>query len=55
MERYYVPLYCIYKIIFLKLKGISKELTLQMAIKAVNNSASLNRLIPILLVFGIYS
>ena len=47
-------LYCIYKIISLKLKGISKELTLQIAIKAVNNSTSLDRLIPILLIFGAY-
>ena len=47
-------LHYIYKIISLKLKGISKELTLQMAIKAVNNSANLNRLIPILLVFSTY-
>ena len=49
-----MPLRCIYKIISLKLKGTSKELTLQMAVKAVNNSTSLNRLIPILLVFGAY-
>ena len=47
-------LYYIYKIISLKLKGASKELTLQMAIKAVNNFTSLDRLIPILLVFSTY-
>ena len=47
-------LHCAYKIIFLKLKGTSKELTLQMAVKAINNSAGLNGLIPILLVFGAY-
>ena len=28
VEWYYMPLHYIYKIIFLKLKGISKELTL---------------------------
>jgi hypothetical protein len=28
VERYYIPLRCIYKIISLKLKGVSKELTL---------------------------
>ena len=28
VERYYMPLYCIYKIISLKLKGTSKELIL---------------------------
>ena len=48
-------LYRIYKIISLKLKSVSKELTLQMAAKAVNNFISLDRLIPILLVFGAYS
>ena len=41
-------LYCIYKIISLKLKGTSKELTLQMAVKAVNNFTNLDGLIPIL-------
>jgi hypothetical protein len=28
VEWYYMPLYCIYKIIFLELKGVSKELIL---------------------------
>ena len=50
-----MPLYYIYKIISSELKGVSEELTLQMAVKAINNSASLNRLIPILLVFSTYS
>ena len=50
-----MPLHYIYKIISLKLKGISKELTLQIAIKAINNSAGLDGLVPILLVFGTYS
>ena len=54
VEWYYMPLYRVYKIISLKLKGVSKELTLQMAVKAVNNSASLDRLILILLVFNTY-
>ena len=45
----------VYKIISLKLKGANKELILQIAIKAINNSAGLNRLVPILLVFGAYS
>ena len=49
-----MPLHYIYKIISLELKGASKELTLQMAIKTINNSASPDRLIPILLVFGAY-
>ena len=54
VERYYIPLYCVYKIISLKLKGASKELTLQIAIKAINNSASPDGLVPMLLVFGAY-
>ena len=54
MERYYIPLRRIYKIISLKLKGTSKEFSLQIAIKAINNSASPDGLIPILLVFGAY-
>ena len=54
VEWYYMLLYHIYKIISLKLKGVSKELILQMAVKVINNSVSLDRLILILLVFGAY-
>ena len=49
-----MPLYHIYKIIFLKLKGINKKLTLQIAVKAINNSTSLDRLVFILLIFSTY-
>ena len=49
-----MPLYHVYKIISLKLKGASEELTLQIAVKAINNSASPDRLVPTLLVFGAY-
>ena len=49
-----MPLYHIYKIISLKLKGVSKEFTLQIAVKAVNNFTSLDGLIPILLIFSAY-
>jgi hypothetical protein len=49
-----MPLHYIYRIISLKLKGVSEELILQMAIKTINNFAGLNRLIPILLVFSTY-
>ena len=45
---------CVYKIISLELKGISEELTLQMAVKAVNDSTGPDGLIPMLLVFGAY-
>ena len=44
----------VYKIISSELKGANKELTLQIAVKAINNFTSLDRLIPILLVFGAY-
>ena len=54
MEWYYIPLCYIYKIISSELKGISEEFTLQIAVKAVNDFASPNRLIPMLLVFGAY-
>ena len=49
-----MPLRRVYKIISLKLKSISKEFTLQMAVKAVNDFTSPDGLIPILLVFGAY-
>ena len=49
-----MPLHYIYKIISLKLKSTSKELTLQIAVKAVNDFTGLDRLIPILLVFSAY-
>ena len=54
VEQYYILLYCIYKIISSELKSASKELTLQMAVKAVNNSTGLDGLIPILLIFSAY-
>jgi len=37
-----------------KYKDIQKELALQIAVKAVNNTASLDRLVPTLLVYGAY-
>ena len=49
-----MPLHCVYEIISSELKGASKELTLQIAVKAVNNFISPDRLIPILLVFSTY-
>ena len=49
-----MPLCYIYKIISLELKGASKKLILQIAVKTINNFTSLNKLIFILLVFGAY-
>jgi len=54
VERYYAPLRRVYKIISLELKDASKELTLQMAVKAINDSAGPDGLVPILLVFSAY-
>jgi len=54
VERYYALLYCVYEIISLELEDASEELTLQMAVKAINDSAGLDRLIPTLLVFSTY-
>jgi hypothetical protein len=49
-----MPLCHAYEIILLELKGVNKELILQMAVKAINNFTSLDRFISILLVFGTY-
>ena len=54
MERYYAPLRRVYKIISLELEDVSEELTLQIAVKAINDSASLDGLVPTLLVFSAY-
>jgi len=54
VEQYYMPLHYAYEIISSELKGVSKELILQMAVKAVNNSAGPDGLVPILLVFNAY-
>ena len=54
VERYYGPLRCIYYIIASELPDTSKDIVLQMAFKAINDSAGLDSLIPTLLVFGAY-
>ena len=54
VERYYSPLRRIYHIIITELLDINKDMALQMAFKAINNSAGPNGLIPTLLVFGAY-
>jgi len=54
VEQYYTPLRRAYKIISSELKDASKKLTLQIAVKAVNNSAGPDKLIPTLLVFSAY-
>ena len=54
VERYYSPLHCIYYIIIAELLDISKDMALQMAFKAINDSAGPDVLTPTLLVFGAY-
>jgi len=54
VECYYSPLRRIYYIITAELPDISKDIALQIAFKAINNSAGPNSLIPTLLVFGAY-
>ena len=54
VERYHSPLHHIYYIIIAELPDISKDIALQMAFKAINNSIGPNSLTPTLLVFGAY-
>jgi len=54
VERYYGPLRYIYYIIIAKLPDINKDIALQMAFKAINDSTGPNGLIPTLLVFRAY-
>ena len=56
VERYHNPLRRVYKIIRAELKdeGIDDEVCLQMAVKAINDTAGPNGLVLILLVFGAY-
>ena len=56
VERYYAPLWRAYEIIRDELvrEQIEKDMVLQMAVKAVNDSTGPNRLVLTLLVFGAY-
>jgi hypothetical protein len=54
VERYYSPLRRIYHIIIAELLDINKDIVLQIAFKAINNSTGPNSLIPTLLVFRAY-
>lgn len=56
VERYHAVLRQAYKVITEDLQGtgVSKETVLQMAVKAVNDTAGPNGLVPTLLVFGAY-
>ncbi len=56
VERYHAVLRRAYKVIADDLQGcgLSKEIILQMAVKAINDTAGPNGLVPTLLVFGAY-
>jgi hypothetical protein len=54
VEYYYIVLHRAYQIISKELPNLDKEMALQIAIKAVNDIAGLNRLIPTLLVFSAF-
>ncbi len=56
VERYHAPLRRSYEIIQDELKDehINKEMVLQMAVKAVNDLAGPDGIVPTLLVFGVY-
>src|SRR6266702_6586022 len=54
VKRYYGPLCRIYHIITKELLDISKDIALQMAFKAINDSTGPNNFIPTLLVFKAY-
>jgi hypothetical protein len=54
VERYHAPLRRAYRILKAELNGVNDETILQMAVKAVNDSAGPDGLVPTLLVFGAY-
>jgi hypothetical protein len=54
VERYYISLRQVYKIIYDELRDTSAEVSLQIAVKAINDSAGPNGIILIFLVFGAY-
>jgi hypothetical protein len=56
VERYYKPLRCLYEILRDELQDekLDKEIILQIAVKAVNDIARLDRLMLTLLIFSIY-
>jgi hypothetical protein len=56
VKRAYLMLHRVYQIIIKELQGLdtTKELNLQIAVKAVNNTAGPNSLVLTLLVFGAY-
>jgi hypothetical protein len=54
VERYYGLIRRAYSIIIAEIPGISKDMALQMAFKAINDIVGPNRLVLTLLVYGAY-
>lgn len=54
VERYHVPLRRAFDIVTKEMPNVNREIRLQMAVKAVNDTAGPNGLIPTLLVFGAF-
>ena len=54
VERYYRLIRRAYTIIIAKIPGISKDIALQMAFKAINDTTRPNKLVLTLLVYSIY-
>jgi hypothetical protein len=54
VKRYYGLICRAYSIIIAKIPGISKDIALQMAFKAINDIVRLNRLVLTLLVYSAY-
>ncbi|KAL5601019.1 uncharacterized protein BROUX77_005268 [Berkeleyomyces rouxiae] len=54
VERYYGPIRRAYQIIHVELPDLDKAMALQMALKAINDSAGPDGLVPTLLVFGAF-
>ena len=52
VEQYYNIVRRAYKIIIAEIKGINKDVVLQIAFKAINDTAGLDGIVPILLVYG---
>jgi hypothetical protein len=52
VERYYSLIRYTYLIIIAKVKGITKEIVLQIAFKALNNTTSISGIVPTLLVYS---
>jgi hypothetical protein len=54
VERYHAPVRRAYQIITTKIRDIDREMALQMAFKAINDTIGLDGLVPTLLVYSAY-